>query len=257
MRIYFLLVIILHSSLSFAQRSINEDTVIIGYVFTSFVVDKAGKLTNIKVIKGIDEEHDKRAVEMLEKAPDWNPGKNSIGEPVPVGFVLPIKMVVEPQDIGKRKINLTDLHWAKDKIRWELFKDSLFDFSEIPLTVLCVIQEFKPDKHLQVKVINAVDTSQLSYPKIKRNDQALELFQMCFDLNEVYTRKLQKKIFKRSFVASLQSLSQLDMLEKSLNVERINEMYEMMEETEFGSNIKKMGKWRKKIAKELYKASKY
>lgn len=46
-----------------------------GRVFASFVVDKQGNLQDIKLIRGIGGGADEAAMELLEKSPRWEPGK--------------------------------------------------------------------------------------------------------------------------------------------------------------------------------------
>ena len=60
-----------------------------GRVFVQFVVDKDGTLTDVKVLKGIGGGCDKEAVNIIENAPKWNPGKQR-GRPVKVRMVIPI-----------------------------------------------------------------------------------------------------------------------------------------------------------------------
>lgn len=60
-----------------------------GKVILNFVVNKDGKITNIKVVRGIGFGCDEEAVRVLEKMPRWNPGKMG-GKAVPVYFTFPI-----------------------------------------------------------------------------------------------------------------------------------------------------------------------
>ena len=60
-----------------------------GRVFVQFVVDKTGKLTDIRAIKGIGAGCDEEAVRVLKSAPRWTPGKQR-GRPVKVRMILPI-----------------------------------------------------------------------------------------------------------------------------------------------------------------------
>lgn len=60
-----------------------------GKVFVQFVVDKDGTLTNVSVVKGIDEECDAEAIRVLQKAPKWIAGKQR-GKPVKVRMIIPI-----------------------------------------------------------------------------------------------------------------------------------------------------------------------
>lgn len=60
-----------------------------GKVFLSYIVEKDGKLTEIKVIKGVSPELDKEAVRVMQNSPKWIPGKVK-GAPVRVKYSIPI-----------------------------------------------------------------------------------------------------------------------------------------------------------------------
>mgnify|MGYP000021656092 FL=1 len=61
-----------------------------GRVILEFVVEKNGKVGRIKVLKGLDKHVDKAAIDVVEKLPEFSPGKQ-IGKPVPVKYTVPIK----------------------------------------------------------------------------------------------------------------------------------------------------------------------
>lgn len=61
-----------------------------GSVFVSFVVDRAGAISDIQVVKGISAECDKEAVRVVGMMPPWKPGKQN-GKAVKSRFVLPVK----------------------------------------------------------------------------------------------------------------------------------------------------------------------
>ncbi|MCU0444550.1 MAG: TonB family protein [Microscillaceae bacterium] len=60
-----------------------------GKVFTEFIVDKEGKLTDIKIIKGIGFGCDDEAIRVLKESPKWKAGKQR-GRNVKVRMSLPI-----------------------------------------------------------------------------------------------------------------------------------------------------------------------
>ena len=60
-----------------------------GKVFVEFIIDKEGRLIDVKAIKGIGAGCDEEAVRVLKEAPAWKPGKQR-GKPVKVKMVLPI-----------------------------------------------------------------------------------------------------------------------------------------------------------------------
>ncbi len=60
-----------------------------GKVFTKFVVEKDGTVTNVSVQKGIGYGCDEAAANMVKSLPPWNPGKKD-GKIVRTSFVIPI-----------------------------------------------------------------------------------------------------------------------------------------------------------------------
>ncbi len=60
-----------------------------GRVFVTFVVEKNGKVTDVRVLRGIGGGCDEEAVRVIKNMPDWNAGKQR-GKPVRVQFNMPI-----------------------------------------------------------------------------------------------------------------------------------------------------------------------
>jgi len=60
-----------------------------GRVFVQFIVDKAGNITNVEVIRGIGAGCDEEAARVVKECPKWKAGKQR-GQPVKVKMVLPI-----------------------------------------------------------------------------------------------------------------------------------------------------------------------
>lgn len=60
-----------------------------GKVFVEFVVGKDGKITDVKVLRGIGAGCDEEAIRVLKNSPAWTPGKQR-GRPVRQRMVLPI-----------------------------------------------------------------------------------------------------------------------------------------------------------------------
>ena len=60
-----------------------------GKVIVNFVVGKDGKITQIKVVRGIGSGCDEEAIRVLQKMPPWTPGMMG-GKAVPVYFTFPI-----------------------------------------------------------------------------------------------------------------------------------------------------------------------
>lgn len=61
-----------------------------GVVYVSFVVDKTGQVTDVKVVRGVDPYLDKEAVRVVSSLKNYKPGKQR-GKPVAVAYTLPIR----------------------------------------------------------------------------------------------------------------------------------------------------------------------
>lgn len=62
-----------------------------GKVFVSFVIEKDGSLTDIKVIRDIGNGTGEEAIRVLKESPKWIPGEQN-GKKVRVLFSIPIKI---------------------------------------------------------------------------------------------------------------------------------------------------------------------
>jgi len=68
-----------------------------GKVFIGFVVDEYGRLTQLKVVKGIGAGCDEEALRVVQTSPPWKPG-NQRGKNVKVRMVVPIRFMLERHD---------------------------------------------------------------------------------------------------------------------------------------------------------------
>jgi TonB family protein len=64
-----------------------------GRVFINFIVEKNGKVSHAKVLRGISKECDQESLRVVSNMPNWKPGLKD-GQPVRVSYNLPIKFVV-------------------------------------------------------------------------------------------------------------------------------------------------------------------
>lgn len=69
--------------------SLAQEMGLEGKVFMQFVVEKNGSISNIKVLRGVDEILDKEAIRVIQSMPKWIPGKQR-GRPVRVSCNMPI-----------------------------------------------------------------------------------------------------------------------------------------------------------------------
>ncbi len=73
-----------------------------GKVFTQFVVDKTGKVTDVIIIQGAADCFNEEALRVVKSMPDWKPGKLN-GKLVKVSFQLPINFMLYPKKKKKQK----------------------------------------------------------------------------------------------------------------------------------------------------------
>ena len=68
---------------------VAEENGIQGKVVVSFVVEPDGSISNVAVVRGVDQSLDKEAVRVVKSMPKWNPGKQN-GQAVRVKYNLPV-----------------------------------------------------------------------------------------------------------------------------------------------------------------------
>lgn len=78
----------IRNNLEYPRKAKRRD--IEGKVYVSFVIDKSGNVTDVKVVKGDEPELYEAAIEVVKSMPRWTPGKQR-GVPVKVKYILPIK----------------------------------------------------------------------------------------------------------------------------------------------------------------------
>jgi periplasmic protein TonB len=69
--------------------SIATEMGISGRVILQFVVDKYGKISNVKLVRGIGGGCDEEAIRVVKNMPSWKPGRQN-GKEVPVYYTLPV-----------------------------------------------------------------------------------------------------------------------------------------------------------------------
>jgi len=73
--------------------AIAKEYNITGKVYVSFIVDKSGKVTNVKIVRGVDRHLDAEAVRVVKSLPKYKPGKQR-GKAVRVMFTIPINFTL-------------------------------------------------------------------------------------------------------------------------------------------------------------------
>jgi TonB family protein len=64
-----------------------------GRVYVQFVIGYDGYVTNITIVKGVDNYLDAEALRVISTLPKWEPGKQR-GKNVPVSFIIPINFIL-------------------------------------------------------------------------------------------------------------------------------------------------------------------
>ncbi|OQX78524.1 MAG: energy transducer TonB [Bacteroidetes bacterium 4484_249] len=77
----------LNSNIKYPQMA--RESGIQGRVFVTFVVEKDGRVTDVRVLRGIGGGCDEEAIRVIKNMPNWNPGKQR-GKSVRVQFNMPI-----------------------------------------------------------------------------------------------------------------------------------------------------------------------
>ena len=81
-----------------------KDKGISGRVFLSFVIEKDGSVTDVKVMRSVDPIVDNEAVRVVKAMPKWKPGTMK-GKPVRVSYVLPISFKLDESAMTAKKSN--------------------------------------------------------------------------------------------------------------------------------------------------------
>ena len=73
---------------------VAEENGVQGRVVVSFVVEKDGSITDVKVVRSVDPSLDKEATRVVKSMPKWIPGKQN-GSPVRVKFNVPVSFKLQ------------------------------------------------------------------------------------------------------------------------------------------------------------------
>jgi protein TonB len=65
-----------------------------GRVFVTFVVERDGSVTDVRVLRGIGGGCDEEAIRVVQNMPKWSPGKQR-GKSVRVQYNLPVKFTLQ------------------------------------------------------------------------------------------------------------------------------------------------------------------
>ncbi|WP_443945711.1 TonB family protein [Pedobacter sp. AW1-32] len=125
-----------------------QDHNIQGKVFLSFVVEKDGSLTDIKITRGLGGGTDEEAIRVLEESPKWNPGIQN-GKAVRVKYNINVNFTLNDEqpnksESGSHKVNdlqKTDYIMLKTNDGGIKFKGALKDGQQPLVVVDGIVQE--------------------------------------------------------------------------------------------------------------------
>ena len=143
------------SNVKYPQDAIDEGKG--GRVFVSFVVEKDGLVSNVKVLRGVCESIDEEAARVVRGMPRWKPGMND-GKPVRVSFQIPIVFRIEEMDNeSKTKVRIVETGEGTDN-SWKV---STATFPDNPKEA-----DRQPDKDGVFQIVEEM-------PKFPGGDQAM------------------------------------------------------------------------------------
>lgn len=153
-----------------------------GDVLVSFVIDKEGKVTNPKVVEGVDASLDKEALRVVSNLPDWKPGKQR-GKPVEVAYTIPVQfrlsrpepmvkvMTLEADSVKVSKVYVIGSKGATGSIRvQEIISGESFSGDEKPLFILDGIEapaDFK---------VESLDRDKIKSITVLKSEAAVTLY---------------------------------------------------------------------------------
>jgi len=73
--------------------AIAKEYNITGKVYVSFIVDRSGSVTNVKIVRGVDKNLDTEAMRVVKSLPKYKPGRQR-GENIRVMFTIPINFTL-------------------------------------------------------------------------------------------------------------------------------------------------------------------
>ena len=81
--------------LKYPESAVREG--IQGRVTVEFIIDKDGKVTDVKVVKGVSDELDAEAVKVISASPKWKPGRVN-GNKVRTSIAVPVEFKLEKKN---------------------------------------------------------------------------------------------------------------------------------------------------------------
>jgi len=81
-----------YENFNYFQRDIDNGTQ--GMIYVKFIIEKDGSMSDVKILKGINQRLDHEAIRVIKSLPKWKPARKE-GSPVRMYFNLPIKLKIK------------------------------------------------------------------------------------------------------------------------------------------------------------------
>ena len=130
-------------NIEYPQTAINDS--IEGKVFVQFVINEDGSVSNPVVLRGIRYDLDNECLRVIEKMPDWNPGKQ-MGKLVKVKYTIPFIFRLN-SDSEKGNAITPKKNEKQELIDFKIYPNPASDYTNIEIT--------KYSRDLEYQMINA------------------------------------------------------------------------------------------------------
>ncbi len=81
-----------YSNYNYPQQDIDNGNQ--GTIYVKFVIEKDGSVSNVTILKGINDRLNNEAIRVVKTLPRWEPGRNG-GRPVRMYFNLPVRLKIK------------------------------------------------------------------------------------------------------------------------------------------------------------------
>ena len=128
-----------------------------GRVTVQFVVDKAGNVTEPKVLRSVDKELDAEAIRLVKSMPKWKPGMQK-GQAVAVKFTMPVLFRLEGGEMKNSQVALSSKS-----------TDFFIEGMDAPLYVV-------DGKEVTSSIMSALNVNKIEAMTVLKNESATELY---------------------------------------------------------------------------------
>ena len=128
-----------------------------GRVTVQFVIDKAGNVTEPKVLRSVDKELDAEAIRLVKSMPKWKPGMQK-GQAVAVKFTMPVLFRLEGGEMKNSQVAVSSKS-----------TDFFIEGMDAPLYVV-------DGKEVTSSIMSALNVNKIEAMTVLKNESATELY---------------------------------------------------------------------------------